>query len=317
MVRDPTRCRSGGRRASAYGCGGELSPVPLLPSPPSTADGASLGDVEAWVARHLGDLTLEGPDGVRAGGFDGGQDAADAALATLDIDGYARTRSTVLPAERRGSSRLSPYIRYGLLPLPRVWAAVADAPSFDRKRFRDELLWQEFARHLYSRLGPRLTSSLRNAGPTQGRADLGPAGLGPLDGVPGLRRGRAPRRGLGGQPDPDVARLAVVRPRRGRLVGGRAGDVRPPARRVPGGQRPGLAVDDRHRQHQGVRVQPLAGAEAGPAALPALPAARRLPDRGLARGAPAAGDRPGRPEPRADPRRARRRSRARAARWSG
>ncbi len=144
--------------------------MPLLPTPPSTADGASVADVEGWVARHLGDLTLEGPDGVRAGGFDGGQSAADTALATLDIAGYANTRSTVLPAERRGSSRLSPYIRYGLLPLPRVWAAVADAPSFDRKRFRDELLWQEFARHLYSRLGRRLRSSLRNTTPTDNRA---------------------------------------------------------------------------------------------------------------------------------------------------
>jgi deoxyribodipyrimidine photo-lyase len=143
--------------------------VPLLPAPPSTVDGARLADVEAWVARHLGDLTLEGPDDIRAGGFDGGQAAADAALAALDVDGYARTRSTVLPEERRGSSRLSPYIRYGLLPLPRVWAAVGDAPSFDRKRFRDELLWQEYARHLYARLGPRLRRSLRNASPTQGR----------------------------------------------------------------------------------------------------------------------------------------------------
>lgn len=143
--------------------------MPLLPVPPSTADGASLADVEGWVARHLGDLTLEGPAGVRAGGFDGGQSAADAALATLDIAGYANTRSTVLPEERRGSSRLSPYIRYGLLPLPRVWAAVQDAPSFDRKRFRDELLWQEFARHLYARLGSRLRRSLRNETPTEGR----------------------------------------------------------------------------------------------------------------------------------------------------
>jgi len=143
--------------------------VPLLPAPPSTVGGASVADVEDWVARHLGDLTLEGPDGVRAGGFDGGQTAADAALATLDIAGYANTRSTVLPEERRGSSRLSPYIRHGLLPLPRVWAAVADAPSFDRKRFRDELLWQEYARHLYARLGGRLRTSLRHASPTEGR----------------------------------------------------------------------------------------------------------------------------------------------------
>jgi len=144
--------------------------VPLLPAPPSTVDGASLADVEAWVAQHLGDLTLEGPDGVRAGGFDGGQSAADAALAALDISGYANTRSTVLPEERRGASRLSPYIRYGLLLLPQVSAAVADAPSFDRKRFRDELLWQEYARHVYARLGRRFRRALRNESPTEGRA---------------------------------------------------------------------------------------------------------------------------------------------------
>lgn len=144
--------------------------MPLLPAPPSTVDGADLADVEAWVAEHLGDLTLEGPDGVRAGGFDGGQSAADAALAALDITGYANQRSTVLPEERRGASRLSPYVRYGLLPLPRVSAAVKDAPSFDRKRFRDELLWQEYARHVYSRLGRRFRAALRNESPTEGCA---------------------------------------------------------------------------------------------------------------------------------------------------
>ena len=144
--------------------------MPLLPSPPSTVDGAALDDVVAWVATHLGDLTLEGPDGVRAGGFDGGQAAADAALGTLDIDGYARNRSTVLPEERQGATRLSPYIRHGLLLLPRVWSAVRDAPSFDRKRFHDELLWQEYARHAYARLGRRFRWSLKNTSPAEGRA---------------------------------------------------------------------------------------------------------------------------------------------------
>ena len=36
------------------------------------------------------------------------------------------------PWSARGASRLSPYIRHGLLPLPAVWAAVADAPARDR-----------------------------------------------------------------------------------------------------------------------------------------------------------------------------------------
>ncbi len=139
--------------------------VSLLPNPPSVADGADTNDVVAWVATHLGDLTLEGPDGIAPGAFTGGQSAADAALAGLDITGYARDRSTVLPAQRRGASRMSPYIRYGILPLPEVWAAVGDAPPFDRKRYRDELLWQEYARHLYSRVGRAHGEALRYTQP--------------------------------------------------------------------------------------------------------------------------------------------------------
>ncbi|MHA3704957.1 FAD-binding domain-containing protein [Jatrophihabitans sp. YIM 134969] len=135
----------------------------VLPVPPPPEDGPEA--VVAWVASHLGDLTLEGPHGVRPGGHRGGQAAADAALATLDIAGYARSRSTVLPEGRRGASRLSPWIRHGLLQLPTVWKAVADAPPRDRTRFRDELLWQEFARHLYARVGTRNGEPLRSAPP--------------------------------------------------------------------------------------------------------------------------------------------------------
>ena len=156
--------------------------MPLLPTPPADPD-----DVVEWVAEHLGDLTLEGPDGVAAGGFRGGQAAADAALANLDVDGYARTRSTVLPEERRGASRMSPYIRYGLLTLPQVWAAVADAPSQDRLRYRDELLWQEYARHLYARTGPALGHALRREQPRPGdwTRDPWPAEMACMDFVVG------------------------------------------------------------------------------------------------------------------------------------
>jgi deoxyribodipyrimidine photo-lyase len=127
--------------------------MPLLPTPPSLADGATPADVAVWVASHLGDLTLEGPDGIAPGGIRGGQEAADRALTSLDITGYAGSRSVVLPVERRGASRMSPYIRHGLLTLPEVWSAVSEAPSRDRTKYRDELLWQEFARHLYARVG--------------------------------------------------------------------------------------------------------------------------------------------------------------------
>lgn len=145
----------------------------LLPTPPSIADGAEPRDVAAWVAEHLGDLTLEGPDEIRPGGLRGGQSAADAALATLDITAYARARSTVEPVARRGASRMSPYIRHGLLSLRQVWDGVAEAPARDRSKYRDELMWQEYARHLYARVGTDLGTSLRReqTRPTVSRHD--------------------------------------------------------------------------------------------------------------------------------------------------
>lgn len=91
----------------------------------------------------------------------GGQSAADQALGELDISGYAKNRSQVLPYEDRGASVLSPYIRHNLLPLQRVWDHVSKAPFADREKYRDELLWQEYARQLYARIGIRLFSNLR------------------------------------------------------------------------------------------------------------------------------------------------------------
>lgn len=136
--------------------------MPSLPPLPPVDDTDA---VVAWVAEHLGSSTLEGPDGVRPGGHRGGQTAADVALAGLDVAGYARSRSTVLPESRRGASRMSPYVTHGLLDLPTMWDAVADAPAADRRRYRDELLWQEYARHVYARLGPAMREPLRREPP--------------------------------------------------------------------------------------------------------------------------------------------------------
>jgi deoxyribodipyrimidine photo-lyase len=91
----------------------------------------------------------------------GGQTAADHALETLDITSYANRRSEVLPKSRRGASVLSPYIRHNLLTLPQVHRAVKAAPYKDREKFQDELYWQEYARHLYARIGTRLFENLR------------------------------------------------------------------------------------------------------------------------------------------------------------
>ena len=132
--------------------------MPTLPPLPDVVDDEA---VLAWVATHLGDLTLEGPDGVRRGGHRGGQGAADEALAALDVTGYARSRSTVLPESRRGASAMSPYVRHGLLGLPELWDAVVDAPAQDKRRYRDELMWQEYARHVYARVGSANGAPLR------------------------------------------------------------------------------------------------------------------------------------------------------------
>jgi len=91
----------------------------------------------------------------------GGQSAADAALAALDVTGYAHSRSEVFPKSRRGASVLSPYIRHNLLTLSQVYRAVKTAPYKDREKFQDELYWQEYARHLYARIGTRLFENLR------------------------------------------------------------------------------------------------------------------------------------------------------------
>ena len=114
-------------------------------------------DLEAIVEKHF--------DGLHSGGgrssIQGGQSAADRALEQLDIRGYASNRSEVMPKTARGASALSPYIRHNLLTLKQVWKAVDKAPYQDREKFQDELLWQEYARHLYARIGTEFFYNLR------------------------------------------------------------------------------------------------------------------------------------------------------------
>jgi deoxyribodipyrimidine photo-lyase len=124
----------------------------LPPIPPDRAGAL------AWVAAHLIGL-FRGR--AHASDIVGGQQAADAAVAGFDVTGYARRRNEVWPESRRGASGLSPYIRHGLLSLPRVWSQVVDGPAEDVAKFRDELRWQEYARHLYARLGDATRRSLR------------------------------------------------------------------------------------------------------------------------------------------------------------
>ena len=93
----------------------------------------------------------------------GGQSNADNALNTLDIKNYAKTRNNVFPIEKRGSSYLSAYIRHGLISLPEIWNFVEKFEYQDKTKFRDELLWQEFSRHLYAIVGKNSNDYLNYA----------------------------------------------------------------------------------------------------------------------------------------------------------
>ena len=127
--------------------------MPLLPTP-------AFDDATEWVQHHLGHLVCD-PGVTARPARRGGQRAADEALATLDITGYAKRRSQVHPARSRGASVLSPYIRHGLITLAEAGTAVAGAPAADRQKFVDELWWQEYTRHLYARVGGRNAAPLR------------------------------------------------------------------------------------------------------------------------------------------------------------
>ncbi len=240
-----------------------------LPPPPA-------GDVDGvarWVREHLGDLARD--DVAPSPAFRGGQRAADAALAAVGVSGYARRRSEVWPPERRGASQLSPYIRHGLIDLPRAWDAVADGPARDVGRFRDELLWQEYARHLYARLGARLGRPLRAEPPAPGGGGAGE----PWDrrmACMELTAGELERDGwLVNQTRMWLASQWSVRH-------GRDWRLRAPPRRLARGQPPRLAVDRGHGHRPPLRLLALAGREARPRALRDLRPLRPLPDRGLA-----------------------------------
>ena len=90
----------------------------------------------------------------------GGQSNADTALNQLNIDRYSTKRNNVYPKSKRGSSYLSPYIRHGLLSLKDIWNAIDTFEYKDKSKFRDELLWQEFSRHLYAIVGKKSSNYL-------------------------------------------------------------------------------------------------------------------------------------------------------------
>lgn len=125
-----------------------LEPRPPLPAPKQLR---GIGALEGTRLRDLG-LLPAGPDW--AGGlretWTPAETGAQRALATfLDdgLHGYGEGRD--FPA---GSnvSRLSPYLRFGMISPFQVWHALetSDANATDIGKFRAELAWREFCHHL-------------------------------------------------------------------------------------------------------------------------------------------------------------------------
>lgn len=119
---------------------------------------ASPGDEASWVDCHLAGLFS--PDGSQSP-IRGGRTQALIRLNALDLTGYSAGRNQVFPPETRTATGLSPFIRHGVLTLREVWDRVEKSLTKDRSSFRNELLWQEYARHLYARVGEVSNSSLR------------------------------------------------------------------------------------------------------------------------------------------------------------
>ena len=138
-------------------------------------------DAEEILALHF--------EGLHSGGgrsyIKGGQSAADRALADLDIKGYAKKRSQVQPVNTRGATMLSPYIRHNLVALHDAWRAVKAAPFSDKEKFQDELMWQEYTRHLYARIGTKLFHNLRYEQEWDAAGDGWPEGMACVDSVVG------------------------------------------------------------------------------------------------------------------------------------
>ncbi len=114
---------------------------------------------EAFVLEHLADVIdrrRPRDEPLSSATVRGGQLAAENALRRFRLDRYAARGRLAYPVPQRVVSGLSPWIRHGLLTLPRVWDSVAGGPDDDVHAFRRALLRQEYARHLYARLGRRL-----------------------------------------------------------------------------------------------------------------------------------------------------------------
>jgi deoxyribodipyrimidine photo-lyase len=83
--------------------------------------------------------------------------AANARLAAVDINAYAKTRNAIDGAV----SRLSPYVTHGFLSFPQIAKAVQDQAGFGpQHKFVFELGWRAYFHHVWQHLGDGIFESL-------------------------------------------------------------------------------------------------------------------------------------------------------------
>ena len=135
------------------------------------------GDLDQLLVEAFADLHSGGG----RSSISGGQSSANLALSQLSLKGYAKDRSQVLPVGVRGATVMSPYVRHNIISLSTLWEKAGSAAQSDRDKYRDELLWQEYARHLYARIGTRLFENLRFEQAWDAPGDGWPNGMACID----------------------------------------------------------------------------------------------------------------------------------------
>ena len=124
--------------AFAWACG---EPTVPLPKP------ATLPPLDRWPRSESLDLLPHKPDwaaGLRAA-WEPGSPSARSRIEAFDIEKYADTRD--IPAIA-GTSRLSPHLHLGEISAREAWECFRRKTGPGANKFRNELLWREFAHHL-------------------------------------------------------------------------------------------------------------------------------------------------------------------------
>ena len=123
----------------------------VLPAPSPGPDAAV-----AWVGTHLGDPV----------GGDVSASPAFRGASMLRTSGWLRSMSRATPRGAAKSGRSTGRVRRRSRRtcvtgsgLPALWAHVRGGPARDVAKYRNELLWQEYARHVYARFGTSMTEA--------------------------------------------------------------------------------------------------------------------------------------------------------------